>query len=207
MISQSGLFATAAYLVELGLRLPTGAYQTVLGLWQAALGVLTRQITATGVQPGATGVDNVLAVYSLPANYFNFNKGGGNAGIRIRALGSFGSNGNNKEVKIIFNPATAVVGSTVGSGGTTLCDTGTVTTNGGGWTLTGSVIKYGVDNSNTQLGFSEDINAAGVSKGSSAAPATITATENATILIAVTGNAGTATTDITLNMLEILSFN
>src|ERR1700732_4483150 len=63
---------------------------------------------AAPVNPGATGADNVLAVYSLPANTFDI----AGRSISIRAMGSIATGTNNKTVKIIFNPATAVVGST-----------------------------------------------------------------------------------------------
>jgi hypothetical protein len=66
-------------------------------------GNLSRQIVSAGVNPGATGADNVLAVYSLPGGSFD----AAGRGIAISAQGSFGATGNNKRVKIIVNPATA----------------------------------------------------------------------------------------------------
>jgi hypothetical protein len=168
-----------------------------------AEGNLGRQVSAAGVNPGATAADNVLAVLSIPSNSLD---GTGNRGLTITAAGSFAATGNNKRVKIIFNPSTAVVGSTVGSGGTTICDTGTVATNNAGWQLQGSVFKYGAANSNTQIGIHNQAQI-GAAVASMLAPSLITATENAAILLAITGNATTATTDIVFNWLEVNAMN
>lgn len=165
-------------------------------------GNVNLQVSAAGVQPGATAADNVLAVYSLPANFFD--KAG--RGINITASGSFGATGNNKRVKIIVNPATAVVGSTVGASGVTICDTGTVATNGGGWQLEGQVFKYGAAASNTQLGVHSQAQI-GAAVAAMLAPSLITAVESGAILIAVTGNATTAATDILFNFLQVNATN
>lgn len=164
-------------------------------------GNLNAQVSSAGVQPGATGADNVLAVFSIPASAFD--KAG--RGIQIRAHGSFGSTANNKRIKIIFNPSAAVVGSTV-TGGTTIADTGTVATNGGGWSLGASVFKYGNAGSNTQLGVNLQ-NLAGAASSALLAPAAITATESGAILVAVTGNATTAASDVVFNLLQVLGMN
>lgn len=165
-------------------------------------GNINVQTSAAGVNPGATAADNVLAVYSLPANAFSA------AGkmVMVTASGSFAATANNKRIKIIINPATAVVGSTVGASGVTICDTGTVATNGTGWQLEGMVVKYGAANSNTQLGIHNQAQV-GAAVSAMLAPSAITATENAAILIAITGNATTATTDIVFNFLEINAMN
>jgi hypothetical protein len=171
----------------------------------AAEGNINRQISSAGVQPGATGADNVLAFFSLPANSFD-GVANTNRGLCISAQGSFGATGNNKRVKIIFNPATAVVGSTVGAGGTTIADTGTVATNGGGWSLAANVFKYGAANSNTQIGLHQQAQV-GAAVAALLAPSLITAVENAAILIAVTGNATTAASDIVFSFLEVNAMN
>lgn len=166
-----------------------------------AAGDINKQVSSSGTQPGATGADNVLAAYTLAANALD---GVGNRLLTVEARGSFGSTGNNKRIKLIWNPSSATVGSTVGSGGTTFADTGTVTQNAGGWSISGSILKYGAANSNTQLctsGPTQPVSSAIV------APALATATENATILIAVTGNASTAASDIVFNMLTIRASN
>lgn len=165
-------------------------------------GNINLQVSSAGIQPGATGADNVLAVYSLPANSFD----AANRSIQITAAGSFGATANTKRVKVIFNPATAVVGSTVGAGGTTIADTGAVTTNGGGWQLQASVTKYGASGSNTQIGIHNQAQV-GAAVAALLAPSLITAPENGTILIAVTGNATTAASDIVFNALEVNAMN
>jgi hypothetical protein len=97
-----------------------------------------------------------------------------------------------------------VVGSTVGVGGTTVCDTGP--TGGFGWQIQGSVFKCGAAGSNTQLGIHNQ-----AQMGSNVAmlisPTEITAIESGPILIAVTGNVPVATTDIVFNFLEINATN
>lgn len=165
-------------------------------------GNLNRQVSAAGVSPAATGADKVIAVYSLPAGSFDQAL----RGLTITAAGSFASNGNTKDVKIIFNPTAAVVGSTVGSGGTTIADTAAVTTNGGGWELTASVFKYGALGSNTQLGIHNQAQVGGA-VAALLAPTAITATESGAILIAVTANCTTTATDVVFNWLEVNAMN
>ena len=165
-------------------------------------GNVSSQVNA-GVNPGATGADNVLAVYTLPANAFD------QAGrlIEIQASGSFANNTHSKECKIIFNPATAVVGSTVGSGGTTIADTGAYTTTGAcGWLLQATVAKYGAAGSNTQIA-QETATIIAATHGGIGVPIAATAVESAPILIAVTGNAGTTATDIALNLFSVNACN
>jgi|SRR5215469_9008886 len=165
-------------------------------------GNINRQISSAGINPGATGADNVLAVYSLPANSLDIS----GRGICITSEGSFAATGNNKRIKIIFNPATAVVGSTVGASGTTVSDTGTVATNGAGWCLSANVFKYGAAGSNTQIGLHQQAQI-GAAVASILVPSLITATESGAILIAVTGNATTAASDIVFNFLEVNALN
>lgn len=165
-------------------------------------GNLAAQLVAAGVNPGATAADNVLAVYSLPAASLS----AAGKGIAIAARGSFGATGNNKRIKIIANPATAVVGSTVGASGTTIADTGTVTTNGGGWSIGAELYKYGALGSNTQIGMNTQ-NLAGAASPALLAPALVTAVESGAILIAVTGNAATVVGDIALNAMLVNGLN
>ena len=105
-----------------------------------------------------------------------------------------------------MNPASAVVGSTVGASGVTVCDTGTVATNGGGWQLQASVFKYGAAGSNTKIGIHNQAQV-GAAVAAMLAPSLITATESGAILVAVTGNATTAATDILFNYLEVQMMN
>jgi len=156
-----------------------------------------RTTSTTGVAPGATGADNVLAVYSLPANTFGTTLGQTQE-LAIQCSGAFGANGNTKRVKIIWNATTAVVGSTV-TGGTVISDTGAVTTNSGGFNLNAAVIRAG---SNSQVCVNEGAIAGSTHVGTSA-PASATATETGAILIAVTGNATTTASDIKLNYFQV----
>jgi hypothetical protein len=164
-------------------------------------GNLNRQISSAGIQPGATAADNVLAVYSLPAGAFDV----AGRGLCITAQGSFGATANNKRIKLIFNATTAVVGSTV-TGGTTIADSGTVATNGGGWSLQANVFKYGAAGSNNQIGLHQQAQI-GAATAALLAPSLITATEANAILVAVTGNATTAASDILFNFLEVNAMN
>jgi hypothetical protein len=164
-------------------------------------GNLSAQVSA-GVNPVATAADNVLAVYSLPAG--SFDQAG--RAISISAVGGYGATTNNKRVKIIVGAATAVVGSTIGAGGTTVADTGTVATNGLGFSLGASITKYGAAGSNTQQG-TNSVAQSGSAGGALITPAALTLNESLPILIAVTGNATTATTDIALNVFTVKGAN
>lgn len=163
--------------------------------------LLNKQFFAVAApqNPGATAADNVLAVYSLPANTFDT----AGRSIRVRACGSFANNANAKTVKLIFNPATAVVGSTVGTGGTTIATTGAFSTAAAvAWVIEAEVFKTGAAGSNTQTSITTDIQIAATTPALSV-PAASTAKENANILVAVTGNAATTATDIALILFEV----
>jgi len=165
-------------------------------------GNLYRFVSGAGVAPAATGNDVVLAVYTLPASSFDI----AGRGLSLTAVGAFAATNNNKTVKIIFNPATAVVGSTVGAGGTTVATTGVSTGNAVGWQLCTNIFKYGAAGSNTQYA-QETATIVGTTHGGMGLPALATATESGAILIAVTGNAATATSDILLNFFEVNAMN
>lgn len=169
-------------------------------------GNLFTYASATGTQPGTINNDNVLAVYSLPAGSLD---GIRNRELVIQANGIFGNNTNSKRVKIIVNPSAAVVGSTI-TGGTTIADTGAYTTTGAaGFQITGSLVKYGAPGSNTQLGMCNGVLIANASigLGTGGNPQAVTAVESGAILIAITGNGVTATTDITLEFASVAAFN
>jgi hypothetical protein len=156
---------------------------------------------ATANEPSATGGDYVLAVFSLPANSFS----AAGKGIIVQGAGGYGGTANTKTVKLIFNPSAAVVGSTV-TGGTTIATTGALTQSGTGWELLATAYKFGAANSNTQ--YAQQIRAtSGAVEAGVGAPVFPTATENAAILVAVTGNAATATSDINLNLFTINALN
>src|ERR1700756_495190 len=72
-------------------------------------GNISRQISSAGVNPGSTGNDNVLAVFTLPANSFDI----AGRGINIMACGQLSAAATAKTIKIIFNATTATIGSAV----------------------------------------------------------------------------------------------
>jgi hypothetical protein len=174
-------------------------------------GNINRQIFNPGINPGATGADNVLAMFSLPANSFDIL----GRGISITASGQSGpTNATAKVFRLIFNPTTAVVGSTVGTGGTIIADSTGITTTAinTGWTMMANVFKYGAKGSNTQYAQCTGIIYGSTHGGLGGAgalgiPTFPTAVESGAILIAVTGNAGTAVADIVLNFFEINAMN
>lgn len=167
-------------------------------------GNLYRYADGTGVQAAATGADKVVLVYSLPANSLD---GTGLRGLTCSFSGNKANNANAITAKIIFNPTTAVVGATVGAGGTTIATTGASTTNGGvGWALQGQVFKYGAANSNTQV-CQELATEVGTAHGGCGLAANAVAVENAPILIAFTINAATATVDATGFFSEVNATN
>lgn len=164
---------------------------------------LSRQLAVPGVSPGTINNDNVLAVFSLPAGTFDI----AGRGIIITGAGSFAATANAKTIKVIFNATTAVVGSAV-TGGTTVATTGSQTTNsnGTGFLIGATVFKLGAAGSNTQVGFSNGAIAGTVHLGVGV-PASPVAVESGAILVAITGNAVTATTDIFLDWFEVTSMN
>jgi hypothetical protein len=166
-------------------------------------GNILRVVSGTGINPGGLGADNVLAVFTIPANSFDI----AGRGLNFLAMGSFANNANSKQVRIIFNPVTAVVGSTVGTGGTIIADTGAYTTAlNAAWQIEANVFKYGVTGSNTQLGIHQSAQIAAI-VSALIVPNAMTAVESGPILVAITGNAATATTNISLNFFEVNAMN
>jgi hypothetical protein len=160
---------------------------------------------SAGLNPAGTGGDYVVGVYTIPANSFD-GMAGTNRGVSFNAFGGFAANANTKRAKIFYAPTTAVVGSVI-SGGTLLADTGAYSTNGAvGWNLSAQVFKYGAAGSNTQYGQCTGI-IIGTTHGGMGAPLALTANESAPILVAVTANATTAATDITLSSLQCNAMN
>lgn len=173
-------------------------------LQMGSSGDLNVQQVSAGRSPGATGADNVLAVYTLPAGALDIT----GRVLDIQAQGSFTTNTNAKTVKIIWGATTAVVGSTVTGGaviGSIIITTGSAA-NGGGWQLMASVSKYGAAGSNTQLALHQ-ASQSGITPGALLAPSLLTSPENAPILIAITGNAATATSDIVFNFFQLTGYN
>ena len=154
-----------------------------------------------GINPASTGGDIVLAVFSIPAN--SFDQAG--RALAILAAGAFAATANTKRCKIIIGAAAPVVGQAV-SGGTTIADTGAVTTNGAGWQLQATVAKYGAAGSNTQTGIHNQAQM-GSAVGALLSPSALTLNEGQAIAVVITGNATTAATDIALNLLEVNAAN
>ena len=160
-------------------------------------GDISKQISGTAVQPAQTAIDCVLETYTLPASSFDI----AGRGVVVTAAGYFGATTNNKTIKLIYNPSGATVGLGV-TGGTTIASTGVTSSSSSGFVLVASVYKYGAAASNTQLSFANLIQA-GVTLPALPAPSLTTAVESSAILIAVTGNAASATTDINLNFFGV----
>ena len=159
---------------------------------------------ATSVNPASTNADVVMAVYSIPANSFD-GYGLGQRGISVSAAGIAAATGNSKRIKLYFNPSAATVGSAV-SGGTLLADTGAFTSSGVGFRISGDVYKTGATGSNTQVS-QATTQIYGTTSAGIGIPLFPTATESAAILVAVTGDAVTATTDINLNLFKVVGID
>ena len=156
--------------------------------------------------PASITNDNVLAVYTLPAGSLS----AAGKGLEITTAGNLGNDTQAKRVKLIWNPTSAVVGSSIATNSTSflLGDTGS-TTNGGaaaGWIIQAQVYKYGNFGSNTQIGQETGVIVGAVHGGCSLASA-LTTNESLPILIAVTGNATSSVGDISLYNINIEGFN
>jgi hypothetical protein len=164
---------------------------------------------ATANEPSATNADYVLASYTIPAKTFD-GLGNSNRAIVIEAIGGWAATANVKRCKLWFNATAATVGSTV-SGGTLIADTSSATGSGMGWQLKAEVGHFGAPNSNTQVAatLEQTTTAAGAAVRLAGPPALSfpTATENASILVCVTGNAPTAVSDINLNLFTITMYD
>jgi hypothetical protein len=162
------------------------------------------QNNATGVSPSATGINCVLAVYTLPAGTLDQE----NRLVEISAQGSFPVNTDNLDLQIVFDPSSAVVGSAV-VGGTVIAGQGGITDGAGQWLIKASVVKTGNPGSNTQLSFTDqpicfmgEFSVVGNSFGI-AGVQSLTSTESSSILIAVTGKATNIATNIIWNFLKV----
>ena len=179
-------------------------------------GTLNHQVAWPGTQPGTINNDNVLFAFTIPASAFDgaiipASVAGVNVaqqsqrGIQLATQGSFGATANNKRIRIWIGCTSAVVGSAV-VGGTSIADTATVATNGGGWALNAEVYKYGIAGSNTQLAIHQQAQVGGA-VAALLAPQQLTLNEAGSIIVAVTGNATTLVTDIAANMLVVSGMN
>lgn len=158
--------------------------------------------TVASRNPGVINQDNVLASFIIPAGSFDV----AGRGVNLLAQGSVANNVNSKRIKIYWGCTTAVVGQLV-TGGTVIADTGAFTTAAAvGWSLEANVFKYGATGSNTQLALHMSAQI-GLTVGSLLVPSALVAPENAGIIVAVTGNAITALTDIIYNFFEVNAMN
>jgi hypothetical protein len=169
---------------------------------QASGGGVVAGYNGAGISPGTINNDNVLVVWTIPANLFDV---AGRA-LEIQANGSVANNVNSKRIKIIVNPSTAVVGSAV-VGGTTIADSGAYTTTGlAGWQIGAFISKYGASGSNTQIAVHAPT-LIGVTNSPLVAPSALTLVESASFTIVITGNAVTAVGDIVMNFAQIFATN
>lgn len=158
------------------------------------------QVVAAGQGNAADTNDDVLFVFTLPANAFD----AANRQLNILACGKLANNANSKRAKIFFGCTSAAVGSAV-VGGTVIADSGASTTPNVGWQLSAQVTKYGAGGSNTQISQSQPI--VGTAHGGVSVPVLLTATENAPIIIAVTGSSGSSGAGDVLGQLLDVSFS
>jgi hypothetical protein len=160
---------------------------------------------AGGINPGATAVDSVLAAFAIPGSLFD---GISNRGVRVTAFGTFAANTNVKTVKMIYAPTAAVVGSTI-VGGTTLVATPALSAaTNSPWFLEAAIID--IVGANNQLGFqlsSWYALAGALTDIATTAPSALAADETKDIIVAITGNAATAVTDISLLYFNVQAFN
>lgn len=145
----------------------------------------TPTFSTTGQGNGADATDDVLLTFALPPGVFDIP----GRQVIITASGKFAANGNNKRVKVWFGTTTQTPGLAV-VGGTLVADSGTVTTNNGGWMASATVTKYGPNASNTQAGQGEIL--AGAASTGTILPALCTAVESGVINVTVTGSSATS---------------
>lgn len=170
-------------------------------------------LSSTGISPSATGADKIVAAFTLPANFFDI----AGRGLQVSVWGTAAANGNNKEFKVVLGATnsgitngTNVAGQTDGTvtvtGGTTILDTGALTTNNGGLILVGQIFKYGAAGSNTQASMTTGIIGGGTHAGCGTWT-NQTFTEANALLLAVTARATTTATDIVFTGFECTAFN
>lgn len=165
-------------------------------------GNISRQVAAAApLGNAADTTDDVLFAFTIPASSFDV----AGRGVCLSAQGKLATNGNSKRVKIFFGCTTATVGSAV-VGGTAVADSGASTGSNVGWQLTANLFKYGAANSNTQ--YSQATSVVGATHGGLNLPVLTTATENAAIIVAVTGSsAASAASDVLGYWFEVNAMN
>ena len=157
--------------------------------------------TTVPITPGGTGADYVVCVFTVPLNSFDV------AGrcLQLTGNGSFATNTNTKRIKLFVGATTANVGSAI-TGGTAIADTTAVTTNGGGWEISATLVKYGAAGSNTQIGIHQPTIVGGTTS-TLLAPQALTLTESSNIICAMTINNTTTATDALAYFFEVNVMN
>lgn len=158
----------------------------------------------------ADTTDDILDGFVLPANAFDQAR----RGMLLRFAGKFAANGNNKRVKVFFNPTMSgqtvtngvIAGGTV-TAGTAAFDSGVLTDNAAGFWIEGALFKYGAAGSNTQAAFFQSIH--GATHAGIALPTFPTLNEAAAINCVITGSSPTtgAASDVALNFAAFQAFN
>lgn len=147
-------------------------------------GVIAQSSTTQG--NGADTTNDVLFVLPINAGYLDKN---GNE-INIQCIGDFGATANNKTFQCYVGPTAQTLGAAINATGMTLIGaSGTVTTNNLGWSLQGSIFKYGGRGSNTQKAQCITI----ASTAFTAAVKTLLLTLNESVInyVVLTGSSGT----------------
>jgi hypothetical protein len=153
--------------------------------------------TGLAVAAGHTGADAVILVFPLSPGSFDIN----GRTLIITASGTL-ANAGAKDIKMIWNPSTAVVGTTVGTGGTVVADTGSATVSSGGWQMSATIVKVGA---NSQMCIHQQAQLGSV-VSPLLAPTVSSAVDTGTILFAVTANVVTIA-DVTMNFFQICAMN
>lgn len=175
-------------------------------------GNLYRNVGNPIAQNGATtSTDYILDGFVLPANSFDQAK----RGIQFAFAGTFAATGNNKKIRLWFNPTLAgqtvtngvISGGTVtGAGSGVLAfDSTNQAGNNVGWQVGAQLFKYGAANSNTQFFVATPI--FGTTHGGTSKPTFLTLTENAAINVVLTGSSDTAASDSILQWAEANAMN
>lgn len=149
-------------------------------------GLLSVQTSRSGIGNGANTTDDVLFTYNLPANSLDIV----GRGVRMKAWGVYGANGNDKVIQILI-------------GGTLAISSTVVTFNAGWWTIEAEFYK---DGASTQNGTGTVI-----TKNTVIGPETLLlgATDTAPIALTVTGASPTtgAANDVVANGMVVEFLN
>jgi len=146
----------------------------------------TSNISIAGVSPSATGSDKVLLQALLKSRAL-YKTG---FGLYVVGFGTFAANGNTKTLKLWLG-ATAV-------GGMTVFSSGAITVNGNAWIIEAMIFRSG---SKTQLAVGQ----ISVQGTATIVAAVTTGTQDDTVdlIVSLSANCATATTDVVCNGLIV----